>query len=213
MPLAQAKLILGDIPAEHSSCTCEVTDCIYFIGKGIRKAALDPKLLWPLRSCVTCWGRKLLCLLQKDLAAARAPACHSSKCRIPLLWWLPPTLYIAALPTGNKVRFLKVLSCPSQNKFYWNASKENYAGTWTFCRWFPGPNIRSIVLIVLRTSSSLHALAHTWKQNQWFTMLENTRSVFLLSDWCYLRFLGKIVTDWESATFSTDPSTPEKKAK
>lgn len=37
--------------------------------------------------------------------------------------------------------------------------------------------------------------------------------LFLISGWCYLRLLGKIVTDWESATFSMDPSTLEKKAR
>lgn len=68
MPLAQAKLILGDVLAEHSSCTYEVIDCI----------ALDPKLLWPLYSCFTCWGRKLLCLLPKDLAAVTYPALSTS---------------------------------------------------------------------------------------------------------------------------------------
>lgn len=36
--------------------------------------------------------------------------------------------------------------------------------------------------------------------------------LFLIADWCYLWLLGKIVTDWESAAFSMDPPTPEKKA-
>lgn len=37
--------------------------------------------------------------------------------------------------------------------------------------------------------------------------------IFPISDWCYLWLLGKIVTDWESAMFSMDPSTPEKKTR
>ena len=131
MPRAQAKLILGDILAEHSSCTYEAIDCICFTGKGIRDAALDPKLQWRVHSSFTCGGRKLLCLLPKDLAAVRHPACHPSKHRIPLLWLLPPASYTAALHTGNKVTFFKTLSCPSQNKFSCNVNRGNDAGTWT----------------------------------------------------------------------------------
>lgn len=73
--LAQAKLIQGDVLAKHSSSTYEVIHCI----------APDPKLLWPLNSCFTCWGRKLLCLLLKDLAPASYRDTHHTGNKVIML--------------------------------------------------------------------------------------------------------------------------------